>query len=110
MCPHLQASSAVETEDSASGSQELVPRFLPWAQQLLALLPQHLPQGCCCCPGCGPGDELILLHQALPGRRIVGIDLAPGMTQLAQQRIEAAGLRGVSVQVTPVLHQVWTWR
>ena len=80
--------------------QELVPRLLPWAKQLVALLPHHLPQGGCCCPGCGPGDELILLAKALPGRRIVGIDMAPGMTQLAQQMIEAEGLQGVSAQVS----------
>ena len=80
--------------------QELVPRFLPWARQLVALLPQLLPSGPCFVAGCGPGDELLLLSAALPGRCIVGVDLAPGMTRLAQQRVAADGLAPtVSVQV-----------
>lgn len=39
------------------------------------------------------GEELLQLARALPGqRRIIGVDLAPGMVDLARQRIAQADL------------------
>lgn len=39
-------------------------------------------------PPLAAGQELILLHEALPGKRnVIGVDLAPGMVQVAQQLI-----------------------
>jgi hypothetical protein len=42
-------------------------------------------------PDCLSGEELLLLARSLPGQRqIIGVDLAPGMVDLAQQRIAQA--------------------
>ena len=38
------------------------------------------------------GQELVWLAEALPERRICGIDLAEGMVDVARRRVQAAGL------------------
>jgi SAM-dependent methyltransferase len=64
-------------------------RFAPWLKDALtALLAQAsgLPSGPVLVPCCGPGQELLWLADALPGRRIWGIDLSAGMVERARQR------------------------
>ncbi|KAK9833418.1 hypothetical protein WJX81_003378 [Elliptochloris bilobata] len=74
--------------------QELVPRFKPYTQRLLSLFLQRpLPTGPVYVPACGPGHELVLLGEALPGRQLFGVDLAAGMVELADQKLAQAGLR-----------------
>ncbi|KAK9812612.1 hypothetical protein WJX72_000552 [[Myrmecia] bisecta] len=74
--------------------RDLVPRFLPWTHHTLdAFTGLNLPpHGQVVVPACGPGHELLMLAKALPESvRILGIDLAEGMVEVANQRIEAAG-------------------
>jgi SAM-dependent methyltransferase len=76
----------------------LVPRFAPWTRDVLQSLNQELPnlkissnQPCCCVPCCGPGQELLPLSELLgPEWYVLGVDLAPGMIQVAQERIAKA--------------------
>ncbi|GFR51263.1 hypothetical protein Agub_g13570 [Astrephomene gubernaculifera] len=70
--------------------QELVPRFDPWLQSALVELRQHeLPAGPIIVPCCGPGHEVVLLHQLYGGRRtVLGLDLSQGMVALAKQAIQ----------------------
>jgi FkbM family methyltransferase len=42
--------------------------------------------------GCGPGDVTVRLARACPRWRVVGVDGAPSMLQLAEARIADAGL------------------
>lgn len=67
----------------------LAPLFQPWLDQLVeALHAKSLPEGDVIVPACGPGVELLMLAEALPREsKIVGIDLAAGMVDVANARI-----------------------
>lgn len=69
--------------------EELVPRFMPWFQSAVQmLLPHQLPPGPVLVPCCGPGHELVLLHDLFGGTRpVVGVDLSTGMIELAKEAI-----------------------
>ncbi len=54
-------------------------------------------EGALVVPGCGPGDEVILLSRKFPGRPLVATDGSPGMVALARQRAREAGLTAVLV-------------
>eukprot|EP00884_Botryococcus_braunii_P022392 jgi/Botrbrau1/8837/Bobra.0335s0024.1 len=70
--------------------RDLVPRFAPWTSLLLdALSAQELPPGLLLVPTCGPGQELPLLADAFPDRRVVGTDIAPGMVAAAEARLRS---------------------
>lgn len=81
---------------AAPGYDELlVPRFAPWTEDALAQLFEHalaLPEGSVIVPTCGPGQELPLLAKLLgTDRAVVGIDLAPGMIEIAKRRAAECG-------------------
>ena len=69
----------------------LAPLFQPWLDELVGSLDaRDLPEGDVIVPACGPGIELLMLAEVLPGEsRIVGIDLAAGMVDVANTRIAA---------------------
>jgi SAM-dependent methyltransferase len=75
-----------------------VPRFAPWTKDVLNALAKELASiktiveqdhhPCCCVPCCGPGQELLPLSRILgPNWSVVGVDFAPGMIEVAQQRL-----------------------
>jgi hypothetical protein len=78
--------------------RELAPRFQPWIRQIIQELSQRaakMPPGSIIVPCCGSGQELVQLHEALATKRtIIGIDLAPGMVEVAQQHIRQACAAG----------------
>lgn len=68
------------------------PRFEPWIAEAIGELRARavrLPAGHVLVPCCGPGRELVMLGDALPGRRVVGVDLSPGMIAAARKRTAA---------------------
>eukprot|EP00037_Helgoeca_nana_P005667 m.53149 g.53149 ORF g.53149 m.53149 type:complete len:276 (+) comp16635_c0_seq3:3101-3928(+) len=82
----------------APGYDDLfVPRFAPWTADALERLASHidgLPQdGAVVVPCCGPGQELGPIAALFPegGRQVIGVDLAPGMVEIATQRAQEAG-------------------
>ena len=70
----------------------LAPLFQPWLDELVgALDAKDLPEGDIIVPACGPGVELLMLAEALPGKsKVVGIDLAAGMVDIANARIASS--------------------
>lgn len=82
---------------AAKGYDELfVPRFSPWTRDALAALRSHsvkaLPAAGAVVPCCGPGQELPAIAEVLGTERpVLGIDLAPGMIDIAQRRAAASG-------------------
>ncbi len=48
-------------------------------------------------PGCGPGDEVLLLGRRFPGRPLVATDLSPAMVSIARRRTTEAGLLSVLI-------------
>jgi trans-aconitate methyltransferase len=74
-------------DDAAAGYEKFwVPRFRPWVEAAVAAV-DNLPPGPILVPCCGTFPELDLLLERFPDREIVGIDLSPGMVELAQERI-----------------------
>lgn len=68
-----------------------VPRFRPWlADAVDALLARALPSGPLAVPGCGPGEEVLLLRARRPEREVVALDPAPGMLDLLRARLAGA--------------------
>ncbi|KAL4440261.1 hypothetical protein ABPG75_003262 [Micractinium tetrahymenae] len=70
-------------------------RFGPWQRDAIAQLQAALPasgRGTIAVPACGPGQELPLLAAAFPRHRIVGIDLAEGMVEVARRLVAERGL------------------
>jgi SAM-dependent methyltransferase len=94
---------------AAPGYDELfVPRFAPWTEDALAALAaqlESLPTGDgrgALVPCCGPGQELPPIARLLGGAEravVVGVDLAPGMVEIAQNRIDADQECGAHVSV-----------
>jgi SAM-dependent methyltransferase len=86
---------------AAVGYNDLfVPRFSPWTMDafealssaLLIVLPAQVEARdgsfYCVVPCCGPGQELVPLANKLgPNWSVLGVDLAPGMIEVANQRI-----------------------
>ena len=70
----------------------LAPLFQPWLDQLVeALRAESVPEGDVIVPACGPGVELLMLAEVLPGdSKIVGVDLAAGMVDGANARIASS--------------------
>jgi trans-aconitate methyltransferase len=74
-------------DDAAAGYEKFwVPRFRPWVEAAVAALDELSP-GPVLVPCCGTFPELDPLLERFPDREIVGIDLSPGMVELAQERI-----------------------
>ena len=82
---------------AAPGYDKLfVPRFKPWTsdalEQLFFTAPSLPMQGSVIIPTCGPGQELPMVSELLgTSRPIVGIDVAPGMIEIATQRAAECG-------------------
>lgn len=87
-------------DDAARGyDRYFVPRFAPWTDEALHALmrrARELPMGPVLVPCCGPGQELLPLALAFDDREVVGIDLSPGMVELARARI--GGATGIWVE------------
>ncbi len=86
-------------DEAADGYERyFVPRFAPWVARAVGVLTDAgLPPGPILVPCCGTFPELPALVEAHPEREIVGIDLSPGMVELAHKR--AWGLPRVRVVV-----------
>ncbi|WP_216843461.1 class I SAM-dependent methyltransferase [Phytoactinopolyspora alkaliphila] len=93
------ASLARAWDDAASEYERyFVPRFAPWVDAAVQEVTEVvLPPGPVVVPCCGTFPELPALTAALPGRDIAGIDLSPGMVEIARRR--AAGLPHVRLVV-----------
>jgi hypothetical protein len=106
------------TVASAGYNQIFVPKFAPWTQDSIRILTQELetisafPEDAgnepsssrCCCyiPCCGPGKEIEILAEMLrPAQSwsILGVDLAPGMVELARERLNLVDDRKCNVEV-----------
>lgn len=96
---------AASWSSSAIGYGELlVPRFAPWTNDVLQVVAENVVTDsrqsfsssgeakgdlCCCVPCCGPGQELLPLKQLLGDSwYILGMDLAPGMIEVAQKSLD----------------------
>jgi SAM-dependent methyltransferase len=77
-------------DEAAAGYEEyFVPRFAPWVDlAVAAAVDADLPDGPVLVPCCGTFPELDRLVERCPGREIVGIDLSPGMVDLARERAD----------------------
>ena len=60
------------------------PRFRPWILHAVEAL-GPLPPGPIAVPCCGTGAELRALAERYPDRELVGIDLSPGMVEVARR-------------------------
>jgi SAM-dependent methyltransferase len=90
-------------DDGAIGYDAyFVPRLVPWVEQALRALAGPLPSGIIAVPCCGTGPELERLAHMHPAREIAGVDLSPGMVQLARQRTR--GSANVRVYVADATH------
>ena len=65
-----------------------VPRFRPWITHAVDALGE-LPPGPIAVPCCGTGAELAVLAARHPERQLVGIDLSPGMIEVARRELPA---------------------
>ena len=53
-----------------------------------------VPSGRALDVGCGPGRLAVILAREAPGLTVTGLDISPGMIEVARRRAEAAGLAG----------------
>lgn len=99
-------------DETAAGYEAyFVPRFAPWVDLAVAgVTDTDLPDGPILVPCCGTFPELDRLIDRFPDREIVGIDLSPGMIELARDR--AAGRPHVEAIVgdAQTLDPHWTGR
>ncbi|MBI4603266.1 MAG: methyltransferase domain-containing protein [Planctomycetes bacterium] len=76
----------------AAGYREYwCPRLRPYLERAVELL-RPLPHGPIAVPGCGPGEEVLLLAAKHPGRAIVATDPARGMLELLWAELRSRGL------------------
>ncbi len=66
------------------------PRFRPFLERAVQVF-HPPPLGPLAVPGCGPGEEVLLLIDKFPGRTIVATDPAPEMLALARASLRARG-------------------
>lgn len=66
-------------------------RDASWKRAMMAAIPQARPDVCVDL-ACGTGDLTLQLKQRFPGAQVIGVDLTPGMIELARQREGAVGL------------------
>ncbi|WP_433323560.1 class I SAM-dependent methyltransferase [Spirillospora sp. CA-294931] len=82
-----------------------VPRFAPWVKAAVEAVQEPLPPGPILVPCCGTFPELPDLIRAFPTRKIIGIDLSPGMVRLARERAtpwpQAQVIEGDAATLTP---------
>lgn len=65
-----------------------VPRFRPFVLDALdELLARALPTGPLAVPGCGPGEEVVLLRRRAPDRELVAMDPSRPMLDLLRARL-----------------------
>ncbi|WP_432944979.1 class I SAM-dependent methyltransferase [Kribbella sp. CA-253562] len=94
-------------DDAAAGYEKFwVPRFRPWVEAAVAAV-DDLPTGPILVPCCGTFPELDLLLERFPGREIVGVDLSPGMVELAHERIGGREQARAIVGDAAVLDAKW---
>lgn len=83
---------------NAKHRQVLVDRFLPAVDG--GRLLDRLNQGIRVCDlGCGEGVALLLMAQAFPRSRFVGIDICPDSLQVARNEADRRGLTNVDFQL-----------
>ncbi|KAL4519150.1 hypothetical protein Ndes2526B_g00247 [Nannochloris sp. 'desiccata'] len=78
--------------------EHFVPRFLPWIKDTCNALIDQKPdlKGVIFVPGCGTGDEIVMLAEKLPEASFLGLDLSEGMIEVAR---EVAAVAGISDKV-----------
>lgn len=76
------------------------PRLQPYRERALALF-HPVPPGPLAVPGCGPGDEVILLAADDPGRSILATDTSPEMLSLLGATLRERDLASVIATVGP---------
>lgn len=65
-----------------------VPRFRPFVVDAVdELVARALPSGALAVPGCGPGEEVLLLRGRLPDRELVAMDPSRPMLELLRARL-----------------------
>lgn len=65
-----------------------VPRFRPFVEDAVAALgARALPAGPIAIPGCGPGEEVLLVRSRLPERDVVAMDPSGPMLELLRARV-----------------------
>jgi len=67
------------------------PRFVPYLRRAVELV-RPGPRGPLAVPGCGPGEEVILLHRRFPERVIVATDPSAAMLALLRARLRQEGI------------------
>jgi SAM-dependent methyltransferase len=72
------------------------PRFEPFLRRAVERF-EPAEDGALGVPGCGPGDEVLLLARRFPERSIVATDLSPAMTAILRRRVRERGLSRVLV-------------
>lgn len=85
--------------DAAADSYDaqLAPWFSPWIGEAVAALDRPLPAGAIVAACCGTGVELQRLAEHHPEREILGVDLSPGMVQVARERCKGSACVRVDV-------------
>jgi SAM-dependent methyltransferase len=65
-----------------------VPRFRPFLEDAVAALgARDLPTGPTAIPGCGPGEEVLLVRSRYPERDVVALDPSGPMLELLRSRV-----------------------
>jgi tRNA (cmo5U34)-methyltransferase len=74
-----------------------IPGYEPALRLAAAVIAGHVPPGDVLSVGCGTGADLLELARR-PGWRLTGIDPAPDMLALAEERFRAEGLSGIDLR------------
>ncbi|HZN57972.1 MAG TPA: class I SAM-dependent methyltransferase [Planctomycetota bacterium] len=87
--------------EAARGYREYwSPRFRPFVERAVAAFDPPA-EGPLAVPGCGPGDEVVLLAQKFPARAILASDPSSEMVGLCRAAARAAGASSVLVTQSP---------
>ncbi|KAG7670491.1 hypothetical protein KSW81_003054 [Nannochloris sp. 'desiccata'] len=83
--------------------EHFVPRFLPWIKDTCNALIDQKPdlKGVIFVPGCGTGDEIVMLAEKLPEASFLGLDLSEGMIEVAREVAAVAGISCFALQQLP---------
>jgi SAM-dependent methyltransferase len=91
--PHLVMDSPEAVEAWDKGSEHGGPLVPLYHFNVLAIS-RMLPQNCCVVDlACGSGRFLVHLASGRPDLRCIGIELSPGMLELAERNVRAAGMQ-----------------
>ncbi len=86
----IESDEVVEAYDKISRWPQF--RFL--RRMIVAGLKKHRPQGVLLDVGCGPGYLVTIIEKSFPGLRIIGVDIAEEMIQMATSKLSSPGSGG----------------